>query len=192
MNPSPSLDRLIDDGLAASRDGRTREALAAFAQAAALAPAAALPPFLIGSEHAAAGEVAAAQAAFADAVRLAPGFTLARYQLGLLQLAAGQASLALLTLQPLLSLPWQEALGHFARGLAALAQQQMPQALDHLREGLACADVPPAMTGDVRRLIDAMQHAESPRAPGDATASGGHVLLAGYARAMQAGRRQDA
>lgn len=188
MNTDPRFDQLISDGLAASRDGQTDAALARFAEAGALAPASGIPPFLIASEHASAGNVEAAEAAFANAVLLAPTFALARYQLGLLQFSSGRAAVGLLTWQPLFDLPETDALGHFVRGFAELAQDHFDAAVHHYASGLACPDANPAVCGDIRKLVAELENLrgrpEGGEAPASADAGTSHVLLAGYAKGL--------
>jgi tetratricopeptide (TPR) repeat protein len=180
MDQDAKFEGLIAQGLAASRDSRTQAAVDLFAQASAVAPWSGIPHFLIGSEHAAAGDLEAAETAFANAVLLAPGFALARYQLGLLQFSSERAAVALVTWEPLFALPASEPLGHLVRGFAALAQDQFDAALEHFRSGLACADLNPSVAADIRQVMDAVRRLPSSRAPGD----GDHVLLAGYGRGL--------
>lgn len=182
MNQDARFESLIAQGLAASRDNRSRAALDLFAEASALVPSSGIPHFLIGSEHAAAGNMAAAEAALANAVLLSPDFVLARYQLGLLQFSSERAALALVTWRPLFSLGEGESLGHFVRGFAALAQDRFEDALAHYRKGLDCGGRNPAVAADIVQIVDAvqrlLQREEAPRA-GEASS---HVLLAGYGR----------
>jgi tetratricopeptide (TPR) repeat protein len=177
MTDDPRFDRLLAEGLAASRDQRTEAALDFFAQASALRPASGVPHFLIGSEHASAGRMDEAETAFANAVLLAPEFALARYQLGLLHFSSQRAALALVTWQPLFDLPATDPFGHFVRGFAALAQDAFAEALQHLQRGLACDAGNPAVAEDIRKVVVAVEAlaARSEPAP-DAV----HVLLAGY------------
>jgi tetratricopeptide (TPR) repeat protein len=185
MDDAPDFDRLIAEGLDASRAQRAEAALELFAQAGALAPDSGLPHFLIASEHAARGAVEAAESAFATAVVLAPEFTLARYQLGLLQFSTQRPALALVSWQPLLALPPADPLGHFVRGFAALAKDSFPEALQHYREGLACADINQALAADIRRVVEAVEQMPAAGVPAGAEpAAGQHVLLAGYVRGL--------
>lgn len=183
MDPSAEFDRLVDEGLAASRQDRRDTALARFARARELDPASGVPHFLIASEHASAGDFAAAELAFANAVLLAPDFALARYQLGLLQFSSHRAPVALLTWQPLLALPESDALLHFVRGFVALSQDAFEECLRHFRTGLACPAANPAVCSDVQQLIDAIGKLHDTPAV-DADAGTQHVLLSGYARSL--------
>jgi tetratricopeptide (TPR) repeat protein len=181
-NQDSRFEGLIAEGLAASRESRTQAALDLFAQASALAPSSGIPHFLIGSEHAAAGNMEAAEAALANAVLLSPDFVLARYQLGLLQFSSDRAAVALVTWQPLMSQK-DEPLAHLVRGFAALAQDRFEEALQHYRAGLACAGINPAIAGDIRQVADAVERLlrRTGQWRSDAV---GHVLLAGYGRCI--------
>ena len=182
MTEDARFEGLIAEGLAASRENRTQAARDLFAQASALVPTSGIPHFLIGSEHAAAGDMEAAEAAMANAVLLSPGFVLARYQLGLLQFSSERAAVALVTWQPLFRLGDQESLGHFVRGFAALAQDQFDEALRCYRSGLGCADANPAVAADIAQVVDAVERLQQRT---DAPASGDtpqHVLLTSYGR----------
>lgn len=184
MEKDPRFEQLISEGLAASQQGREAAALALFNEAAALAPASGVPHFLIGSEHAGAGNVEAAEAAFANAVLLAPGFALARYQLGLLQFSSGRAAVALITWQPLLDLPATDALPHFVRGFAALAQDHFEEALAHHRAGLQCGTANPAVAEDIRKVVQEVERLHAGTAAPAAEGAAGHVLLTGYAKGL--------
>lgn len=183
MNQDPNFDRLIADGLEASRHNRVEAALALFAQASAVAPASGVPHFLAGSEHANAGNIELAEAAFARAVLVAPAFALARYQLGLLQFSSQRPAMALVTWEPLFGLPAADPLGHFVRGFEALARDSFAEALEHYREGLACNDINQAMASDIVQVVTAVEKLPGGEPPA-ADASARHVLLAGYAKRL--------
>lgn len=184
MHKHPRFDRLLAEGLAASSDNRSDDAVELFAEAAALAPASGVPYFLLGSEHASRGEVQAAELAFANAVLLAPEFTLARYQLGLLQFSSQRAALALLTWQPLLSLPQDQSLPHFVRGFAALALDQFDAALAHYRTGLGCNEANQVLCADIQRMVEAVELLAGQPTAEQADPQAAHVLLSGYARGL--------
>ncbi len=184
MTTNPEMDRLIAQGLEASRAGQAQAALALFAQASEATPGSGLPHFLIGAEHAAAGNINLAEAAFARAVLLSPDFALARYQLGLLQFTSQRAAVALLTWQPLFGLPPGDAMGCFVRGFEALARDDFAAALGHFRLGLACDDLNPAMASDIQRVVEAVERLPQAPAEGDTVTDtdASHILLSGYAR----------
>lgn len=187
MRNDSSFDRLIAQGLEASRNNRTEEAVALFTQASQETPGSGIPHFLIGSEHAAAGNVEAAEQAFARAVLLAPDFGLARYQLGLLQFSTARAAMALVTWQPLLALPPADPLVHFVRGFEALASDGFADALHHYREGLACHDINQGLAADIQRLVEAVERlpgGPQEAAPAEEVEPPSHVLLAAYAKRL--------
>lgn len=181
LNSPADFDRLLADGLAASRADRTDAALALFAQASDADPSSGLPHFLIASEYASAGDFAAAELAFACAVLLAPGFALARYQLGLLQFSSHRAPLALLTWRPLFDLPEADALLHFVRGFSALAQDAFQDSVRHFRIGLDCRPANPALCSDILQLVDAVER----RGRASDEPAHDHVLISAYARRVQ-------
>ena len=184
MNPDARFESLIAEGLAASRADRVQAALALFAQASELHPSSGIPHFLIGSEHAAAGDMAAAETALANAVLLSPEFVLARYQLGLLQFSSERAAVALVTWEPLFALPLADPLGHFVRGFAALAQDCFEEALGHYRTGLACDQRNPAVAADVQQVVAAVERLLRRDALPEGSEAPAHVLLAGYGRGL--------
>jgi tetratricopeptide (TPR) repeat protein len=184
MDSPPEFDRLLAEGLAASGAGRSQEALAFFALAREADPASGIPHFLIGSEHATAGDFSAAEAAFANAVLLSPSFPLARYQLGLLQFSSRRPAMALLTWQRLLDLPESDPLLHFVRGFAALAQNAFDAALHHFRSGLACEPANPALSADILQLIETVQRLQENEVGTGEELFADHVLLSGYGRKL--------
>lgn len=184
MNTSSEYESRLAAGLAASREGRLEAALALFAQASEAEPTSGVPHFLIGSEHAAAGDFASAELAFARAVLLAPEFPLARYQLGLLQFTSQRAPVALLTWEPLLSLPETDALPHFVRGFTALAADAFDDALRHYRAGLACNPPNPALCSDILQLVEAVEKLQRREGAPQEDDVAQHVLLSAYARGL--------
>jgi tetratricopeptide (TPR) repeat protein len=184
MNTPTEFDARLAEGLAASQAGRTADALALFTRASEADPSSGVPHFLIGSEHASAGDFTAAELAFARAVLLAPGFPLARYQLGLLQFTSQRVPLAFLTWEPLLALPDTEPLAHFVRGFGALAQDAFDEALGHYRTGLACNPPNAALRADIVQLIEAVQRLQQREEGTEQEQEPQHVLLSAYARGL--------
>lgn len=184
MDTTARFDRLLADGLAASREGRMQAAVALFTQAAELDPASGIPHLLIASEHASAGDFATAELDFARAALLAPGLTLARYQLGLLQFSTQRAPVALITWEPLFALSREDALHHFVRGFAALAQDALEEALLHFRNGLACPSAPAPLCSDIVQVVEAVQALARDKQGSADEPPASHVLVSGYARGL--------
>lgn len=187
---SKEADDLLQAGLAASQANDAERALELFAQASAASPASGIPHFLAGSEYAALGQYEKAEAALANAVLLAPAFDIARYQLGLLQFSSGRAAVALVTWQPLFALDDAQALGHFVRGFAALAQDNFAQAKEHFQAGLERNTGNPALSADIRKVMQGIEDALSkngpevptPHEPAEQDPSAAHVLLSNYGK----------
>jgi tetratricopeptide (TPR) repeat protein len=187
--PRPTLaadpQTLLEAGLAASQANDVSQALDLFGQASAAAPSWAVPHFLIGSEHAAQGEMDKAEAAIANAVLLDPGLHIARYQLGLLQYSSGRVAVALVTWQALTELEVEQGLPDFVRGFAALAQDQIETAKEHFAAGLSVADVNAAVAGDIRKVLAGLP-VEAGAATGSKVeaesqaANSAHVLVSTY------------
>ena len=184
METPADFDRLLAEGLAASRQGQGESAMALFQRASEADPASALPHFLLASEQASAGDFARAELAFAKALLLAPDFALARYQLGLLQFSSARAPVALLTWQPLFALPEEEALLHFVRGFSALAQEGPGESLAHFRRGLACTPANPALCADILQVVEAVERLAAGTPPASEEAPASHVLLSAYSRGL--------
>ncbi len=190
LNSKDAADNLMQAGLAASQANDAEKALELFAQASAAAPASGMPHFLAGSEYAALGQYDKAEAALANAVLLAPTFDIARYQLGLLQFSSGRAAVALVTWQPLFDLDDTQALGHFVRGFAALAQDDFVQAKAHFQTGVERNSGNPALSADIRKVMQGIDdaaaktapEAPAPRDAAEAGPSAAHVLLSNYGK----------
>ena len=185
MDHPPDLDRLLAEGMAASRQGQAESAVALFQRASEADPASALPHFLLASEQASAGDFVQAELSFANALLLAPDFALARYQLGLLQFSSSRAPVALLTWQPLFALPETDALPHFVRGFAALAQNAFAESLAHFRRGLQCEPANPALCSDILQVVEAVERLENGTpASEEEEPLAAHVLLSAYSRGL--------
>jgi tetratricopeptide (TPR) repeat protein len=114
--------------------------------------------YLFGAELAQRREYPRAAIEFSTALQLAPSLHTARLQLGLLQLSMGQPQQAVGTLAPMESLPaelyWMTL---FQRGLTALAQDQLPESLDWLTQGVEANTVNLPLNGDMTLLINAIR-----------------------------------
>jgi tetratricopeptide (TPR) repeat protein len=184
--PATLFDRLVEEGLAASRRDDTETALAAWRAASAQQPDSAVPHFLIAAEHAQAARVPEAEAAFATAVVLAPEFETARYQLGLLQYASGRPALALVTWERLFRLLPEHPVRAFVEGFAHLAADAPDAALERFAAGMALNRDNPPMNGDIAKVVAAI-HAARGAAPAVAAPDSvdeedalAHVLLGAY------------
>lgn len=186
MTPSTSstageqAQQVLEEGLAVSRTGDTARAAQLFEQACALAPSWHIPPFMLGSEHAASGDFVRAEACFAQTVLLAPDFHIARYQLGLLQFSGGRPHVAMLTWAELRSLDEHEPFPHLVQGFAALMGDDLAAARAHFEAGLPLAAANAGLQSDVQKLLDAI--AAQMGVPAQQPDGGGtHVLLSNYA-----------
>lgn len=187
-----TVDELIQKGLAASARNLTEEAMGLFQLAAARAPHAGLPHFLLGAELASAGRMDEAEAAYSNAVLLAPDLHMARYQLGLVQFTSGRAALALVTWEPLFGLPAAHALQQAVHGFAALAQDDFGLAVEHFRTSMALNQDNAPLNRDLQLVIRTIEeHVAAPQqseglqetSETDAQRSGElHVLLNNYQR----------
>jgi len=178
---------LLQQGMAASRSGDSRRAIALYEQAITGGQPDARAHFLLASELASVGEMARAESAFANAVLLAPDWHIARYQLGLLQFSSARGAAALVTWEPLFALDESDCLVHFVRGFASLAQDDFAKATAHFRAGLALPIENAALAGDIEKVLARITQvtsttltAASP-APGEAGAES-HVLVSNYGR----------
>ena len=109
--------------------------------------------YLLAAEHAQLGMIDRAEEGFRKTVALAPDFPMARFQLGQIQLTRGNGSQARSVLEPLTRLPAGEALSAYARGLIAAADEDLGEAIHHLRTGLACEQDVPALAADMQRVL---------------------------------------
>lgn len=136
--------------------------------------------FLRGSLLAAVGEYDAAQLAMQRAVDIAPGYGVARFQLGLLELSSGDAAAAMATLKPLETLPPNNPLHLFARGLQHLVVDEFESAIEFLRAGIAENTDNPAMSADMRLIIEQAEAKLNETRGEDDPVSAAHFLLQQY------------
>jgi hypothetical protein len=172
----PEVQDLLSQGLALSQIDDGLGAAAAFAAATQLAPAYALPYFLLACERAAMGEVDQAEAAFAQTLLLDNQFHLARFQLGLLQFSSGRPAIAALTWQGLLALSDDNPLPDFVRGFAFLAQELFRDALQEFEAGMVKNQNNAPLNEDIARVVAQIKTALPP--PADDQHA--HFLLANY------------
>jgi len=163
------------------------EVLDIYRQSAAADPTWGIPHFLMGSHHAAQGDMEKAELALSNAALLSPDFPMARYQLGTLQFSSGRAVAALVSWQPLLGLPEESPLPHFVRGYAALAQDDFDSAVRHYEKGLEKNTENAALSEDIQKIlarIASVKAAAQDPSPGSTPDDPGmgHVLLSNYQR----------
>lgn len=133
--------------------------------------------FLQGSLRAAVQDYDGARAAMRHAVDLAPDFAVARFQLGFLLLTCGEAHAAQEAWGPLHGSVAGTYMGHFVDGLTHLIHDRFDQAITALEAGIAINEENPAMSADMRLIIDEAR--EKTRAAGTSgeSLSAAHLLL---------------
>ncbi|MFT7724445.1 MAG: hypothetical protein QM788_16715 [Roseateles sp.] len=152
---------LLALALEASRRDDAGHALAYLKEAAGRADASAHALFMLGSEYAQLGLAAEAKASMARAVELGPDFPLARFQLGMLHVTSGEVEAAKAAWAPLASLGTlhpQAYLAALHRGMLHLVADEFDAAVQALSEGVEQNHDNPPLNGDMRRVIDAIQH----------------------------------
>lgn len=154
----------------ASRRNDAGHALAYLKEASSRADASTQALFMLGSEYAQLGLMDDAKASMARAVEVGPDFAIARFQLGMLHLTSGEADAARATWAPLSLLGTdhpQAYLAAFHKGMLHLMADEFDNALAALNAGLTQNQENEALNGDMRRVIDAVEHlpGRSPQAP---------------------------
>jgi tetratricopeptide (TPR) repeat protein len=187
MSQAEELDveELFHVALEASRTDRHEQAITALKKAVKLQPQGARQHYLLGAEYAQIGLYDRAMAEFAETVRLAPDLHIARFQQGLLLLTSGKAADALTALAPLANLGAQEPLRFFAVGLTKLTEDRFAEAIEALEEGIRLNAANPALSADMRALIDRIKAATQTSGTATAPAVAGHLLLNTYATKPQ-------
>jgi tetratricopeptide (TPR) repeat protein len=161
---------LLALALEASRRSDSGHAMAYLKEAATRADASAQALFLLGSEYAQVGLFAEAAEHMSRALVVSPDLAIARFQLGMLHLTSGQPELAQAVWAPLATLqdghPQAAYLKPFHRGMEHLIADRFDEALAALSAGVEANLENPALNGDMRKVIDAIQHL-----PGSAAAA---------------------
>ncbi len=176
----------LQEAIFASAQGDSTTAFALFSQAASEQPNSGIPHLLMGAEYAKLGEIDKAESGFANALLLEPGLLIARYQLGLLQLSSARAAVAFVTWEPLLQLDESNPLPHFVRGFKALAHDQFSEASRYFEAGLARNVDNPALSNDIRKVIEKIDAIQAPQhqtltdAEPETTEADFHFLLSNY------------
>lgn len=145
-------DELLRIGLDAMNQNRDADALVALKALVERDPRHAAGRYLLAAQHAQMGLMDKAEVGFREAVALAPEFPMARFQLGQLLLTRGAADEARAMFAPLASEP--NAVGRYAAALSAAALEDRATAVAALQEGLAMPQEVPALTADMRRVLE--------------------------------------
>lgn len=167
---SLSQGELLALALEASRRQDAGHALAYLKEASARADASPQALFMLGSEYAQLGMMDEAKASMARAVQVGPDFAIARFQLGMLHITSGEVDAAKAAWAPLTLLAAdhpQAYLAAFHRGMLHLVADEFDAAIASLQSGLTQNQENEALNGDMRRVIDAIEHlpGRSPTAP---------------------------
>lgn len=158
---SLTQDELLLLALEARRSADPGRVLAYLKEAAARDDVLPQTLFMLGSEYAQLGLSAEAKMAMTRAVEEGPDFHLARFQLGMLHLTSGEIDAAEAAWEPLAALDArhpQAYLASFRLGMLHLVADQFDDALQALREGVAMNQENPPLSGDIRKVVDAIEH----------------------------------
>jgi len=156
-----SQGELLALALEASRRLDTGHAMAYLKEACSRTDAQPQALFMLGSEYAQLGLMEEAKAHMARAVEAAPGFAIARFQLGMLHITSGEVEHARAAWEALAELPEghpQRYLTAFHRGMLHLVADEFDAAIAELQQGLAQNQENEALNGDMRKVIDAIEH----------------------------------
>lgn len=110
--------------------------------------------FLRGSLLAGQGRYEEARRALAGVLELSPDYAIARFQYGLLLLSSGEPAAAETVWAPLAAAAPDDPLRLFAAGLNALARDAFAEAEQSLRQGIALNQAWPAVSQDMRKVLD--------------------------------------
>jgi tetratricopeptide (TPR) repeat protein len=187
--PSERLDadELLHLAMAASRQGKSEEAITLLKRAVIVAPRDGRLHYLLGAEHAQIGLYDRAVEELQKAVQLNPDLETAHFQLGLLHLTSGRVDPAAEAWKPLDKLDHSHFLYLFKTGLLHLAKDEFKQAEEHLRRGLAANKTNQALNNDMTGVLKDIekQLASNPAVtPGEKSATSKttskHALLSAY------------
>lgn len=117
-------------------------------------PGHAFATYLLAAEYAQLGMMDRAENAFKSAVDLVPDFPMARFQLGQLYLVKNKAGDAKDVLTPLTLFPDGQAITNYSKALVAVANNELEAAVSHLEAGLECDQEIPALTVDMRAMLN--------------------------------------
>jgi len=201
-----SLDQteLVQLALNAGAKNDDAAAIAYLKEAVSRADATATAHYLLGAQYAQAGLYERSVDAMEAAIALDPALSVARLQLGLLWASTGAADRARVVLEPLQDLAEDDCFRLFGAGLRRLLDDDLDEAIELLRAGIARNEANEPLNADVRQVLAA---AEQTRAalPGTAPTAtapteseehvaaeeigdGRHVLLSAYMGNAEADR----
>lgn len=181
-------EELLQLGLKASAENDSGSAIAYLKEAVSRADGNAVAHYILGAEYAQIKMYQRAIGEMEAAIALDPALSIARLQLGLLWLGADDTARAAEVLGPLAELGAQNALHQFGAGLQHLIDENLPEALRCLAEGVALNTANPALNLDMQGIMRAIEQRQSgaaaspaplAAAPGDAGQER-HVLLSAY------------
>lgn len=152
---------LVALAVEASRRDDTGHALAYLKEAAARADVSAQALFMLGSEYAQLGMLPDAKAAMHRAVEQDSELWIARFQLGMLHLTSGEPDAAKASWAPFDHMAAHHPDAHlaaFRQGMLHLMADEFDLAVRALRNGVELNSRNEPLNGDMRRVIDAIQH----------------------------------
>ena len=147
-------EELLQLALDASRNGNVHAAIAYFEKAISREDTTAVAHYLLGAEYAQIQKYDAAVAQMGAAIALDPSLNIARFQLGLLWITQGNGANAQLILAPLEEVPADNPLHHFGKGLIYLTQDQFPECVQHLKQGIELNTENLPLNNDMQRILD--------------------------------------
>jgi predicted Zn-dependent protease len=156
-----SQGELLALALEATRRLDTGHAVAYLKEACVRPDASPEALFMLGSEYAQLGLMDEAKANMGRALARAPDYAIARFQLGMLHLTSGEVEHARAAWAGLDALPAshpQAYLAAFHRGMLHLMADDFDAAVAALKDGLAQNAENEPLNGDMRRVIDAIEH----------------------------------
>lgn len=178
-------DELLHLALAASKQGRSEDAVTFLKRALALAPKDARLHYMLGAEHAQIGLYDRAVEEMKHAVTLDPSLDAAHFQLGLLHLTSGRADAAADAWAALDKHGQEHPFVLFKTGLLHLAKDEFKECEACLRRGIAANHINLPLNNDMARILnDVTARLAAPSAnvkiPALAQTTSKDVLLSAY------------
>ncbi|MGM9485044.1 tetratricopeptide repeat protein [Roseateles sp. NT4] len=152
---------LLALALDASRRNDAGHALAYLKEASGRTDVSPQALFMLASEYAQLGMLPEAKATMSKSVEAGSNFPLARFQLGMLHVTSGEIEAAKTAWAPLGALDPQHPqayLATFRRGMLHLVAEEFNAAVQALEEGISQNQDNLPLSGDMRKIIDAVEH----------------------------------